>query len=118
MRRTLALVLPFASLALLPALVRGEDIKDKAALDAQWKALATRIAARHVELAKALEKSAAHEAVLELALAIEVSPDDKTAREKLGFKRDGAVWRGYPQLPPPTAEPLEEKLRQRQKKEH
>lgn len=60
------------------------------------------IADRHVDLAEKLEKKHPREAFEELAIALEMDPNDLRARTKLGYKRDeNKVWRGNPQLPLP-----------------
>lgn len=61
------------------------------------EALRSELAARHVALAKKLEKQGFFREIRqELLLALELAPDDAAAREKLGYTRDGSTWRGLP----------------------
>jgi hypothetical protein len=53
------------------------------------------LAQKHYLLAKKLEKPGCwHEMRAELLLAIELDPDNKDARFKLGYKREGDSWKG------------------------
>ncbi len=57
--------------------------------------LRTELAQKHALLGKKLEKPGCwHEMRVELLLAIELDQDNKDARFKLGYKRDGDSWKG------------------------
>jgi tetratricopeptide (TPR) repeat protein len=63
----------------------------------------TELAARHVALARKLEKGGFfREARRELLLALELDPDDAGARSRLGYKREGEAWTGTPAPPRPS----------------
>lgn len=99
-------------LALVP-LARADEAKIEKhdELEKKLAALGHDLSEKHLALAKKLDEGGHKaEGFRETLLALALAPDSPGARARLGYKKDGAAWRGAPARPAADSKPLDGKL--------